>query len=361
MQSNSQLIRADKEVQFHLGHDDTALENLMRRLRSNRRPIEQHHRPDETKEENGQQQQRTVVEGGHGVAGAGSASTTTFKDLHNANGDVKSPVQESYPASRYGTEVEDGRSGKGTGEGAAAPPPPLRLGKFLRQASVVMETLCEENVLHASARGDGRGGSSLLNLARGEDEERDDRDGRSLFSLRPEETGQGWKEVGGEGGAFGCGRGDSGSSAPVDASREEEKRNRGDNSTGGSGDGLGVLLSGSAVVGVEFSKVKRSMLVTAHARPVGGRRRREYSGGSGSDNDGGGEVASEPAASLEGCGVVCVWNTDYINVRWGWRASGQRGLMGGGEGRLERRFCAGANRLWCPHIGYNLISSPPPP
>lgn len=326
MQSNFQLPRADKEVQFHLGHDDTALENLMRRLRSNRRTPGRRSELEEEEKGQGQQQQeqqrqRTVVEGGNGVAGgaAGSASTTTFKGLYNAHVDVQSSGQGSYPAPRYGTEVEDGRSGIGTaagGGGSAAappPPPPLRLGKFLRQASVVMETLCEENILHASVRVDGRGGGGFPGLAGGGDEERDDCDGRSLFSLRPWETGQGWEEVGGRGGAFGCGRGDSDTSAAVDASREEEeKRHKGDDvARGGGGGGLRELLRGSEVVGVEFSKVKRSMLVTAHARPLGERSRRRVD-----DSDGGGEVANEPGGtSLEGCGVVCVWNTDNINVR----------------------------------------------
>lgn len=295
----------------------------MRRLRSNRRTPGRRSRPDEIEEEKGQQQQqqqRTVVEGGHGSGAAGSASTTTFKGLYNANADVISAGQESYPAPRYGTEVEDGGSGKGTAGGAAdpaahrPPPPPLRLGKFLRQASVVMETLCEENLLHASMRVYGRGENSFPGLTKAGDEERDDHDGRSLFSFRPEETGEGWEEVGGKGGVFGCGRGDSDTSIAADVCREEEKRHKGDDAAsggGGGGGGLSVLLRRSEVVGVEFSKVKRSMLVTAHARPLGERRHR-----SDEDSDGGGEAPSETGASLEGCGVVCVWNTDNINVRW---------------------------------------------
>lgn len=286
----------------------------MRRLRSNRRPPERYHRPDDIEEAKGQQQQqllqRTVVEGGHGMDGAGSASTTTFKGLYNASGNVENSGQQSYLAPRYGTELEDGRSGKGATGGTGSPPPPLRLGKFLRQASVVMETLCEESILHASVTVDGRGRNSLLDLTRAGDEERDDRDGRSLFSIRPQETGEGWEELGGKGGAFGRGHGNSGSPATVDAKREEEKLHEDDDDSGG-GDGLGMILRGSEVVGVEFSKVKRSMLVTAHARPAEERERREYSIG----NDGDGEVASEPGASLEGCGVVCVWNTENINVR----------------------------------------------
>ncbi|CAM9298502.1 unnamed protein product [Scytosiphon promiscuus] len=308
-----EIFRVDKEAQFHLGHDDTALENLMRRLRSNRRgPAHLDHSPSAGMGESkggdeGKGHQRTVAEEDGAVA-----STTTFKGLYNGR---KGVDQDAFSAPRYGKGVENGGSGgggliAGVGEAAALQPqpPPLRLGKFLRQASVVMETLCEENLLYASAAS-----SSPLEAAagmRGEEEAHDDRQGRSLFSERASRGAEGWEEVGGAG-SWLLG---PGVAAPVDTGRpvEEEKRPEADGVSVGNCDtrvGPGRLLEGSKVVGIEFSRVKRSMLVTAHARPASQSwKRRRSADGSG----GGGDSSNIPEyeAILEGCGVICVWNAD---------------------------------------------------
>lgn len=83
---------------------------------------------------------------------------------------------------------------------------------------------------------------------------------------------------------------------------------------------LRALISGFDVVGVAFSRVKRSMLATAHARGDGG-------GGGGSairaghvgeekgEEEGKGKRAPRWAHRLEGCSVVCVWNAEAVNVR----------------------------------------------
>ncbi|CAM9816841.1 unnamed protein product [Ectocarpus sp. 6 AP-2014] len=302
-----EIVQSHKEVQFHLGHDDTALENLMRRLRSNRRPPERHQAKGE---EGGQTQQRTVVDGGEDVPANGPGSaTTTFKGIYNGNGMVAGtdPGEQEYPAPRYGTDL-DGSGGRvSSAEGSDTLPPPLRLGKFLRQASVVMETLCEENLLHAPVKR--WGGSHPLDPARGEDEDAVGRERGALFSEAGGREGEGWEEVGAEGGVFGAGARGATAAATEDtgSSTPEEKRRQEGNKERVRGRGAGALLEGSEVVGVEFSKVKRSMLVTAHARPVGRRRRSEDGGGGG-----GGGGTEEREAVLEGCGLVCVWNTENI-------------------------------------------------
>ncbi|CAM9720835.1 unnamed protein product, partial [Ectocarpus fasciculatus] len=302
-----EIVQSNKEVQFHLGHDDTALENLMRRLRSNRRPTEQHQAKDE---EGGETQQRTVADGGEDVLANGPGSaTTTFKGIYNGNG-TAAGTDSGGPEStapRYGTDF-DGSGGRTSSAGGSAPlPPPLRLGKFLRQASVVMETLCEENLLHAPGRR--FGGSHPQDPTRGGDEDTMDRERDALFSEASGREGEGWEEVGAEGGVFGVGSRGATTVATADTGSPtaEEKRRQGDDEDRARGREAGALLEGSEVVGVEFSKVKRSMLVTAHARPVG-RRRRSESGGEG----GSGGWVGEREAVLEGCGVVCVWNTENV-------------------------------------------------
>lgn len=307
-----QIVQSHKEVQFHLGHDDTALENLMRRLRSNRRPTERHQAKGE---EGGQTQQRTVADGGEDVPANGPGSaTTTFKGIYNDNGMVAGtdPGEQEYPAPRYRTDF-DGSGGRASSAGGSDTlPPPLRLGKFLRQASVVMETLCEENLLPAP--GKRWGGSHPPDPARGEDEDAVGRERGALFSAAGGREGEGWEEVGAEGGVFGAGARGATAAATEDtgsSTAEEKRRQRGDEGRV-RGRGAGALLEGSEVVGVEFSKVKRSMLVTAHARPVGWQKKSEDGG----DGGGGGET-DELEAVLEGCGVVCVWNTENVQVRVG--------------------------------------------
>ncbi|CAM9530285.1 unnamed protein product, partial [Hapterophycus canaliculatus] len=317
-----EIFRMDKEVQFHLGHDDTALENLMRRLRSNRRrPAVFDHSSSSGMGENkvGDEEkshQRTVPE----ENGAG-LSTTTFKGLYGGRSDDL----DALPAVRSRTGVENLSSSGGSlttslsGVGTLQPPPPLRLGKFLRQASVVMETLCEENLLYAStassARGQGEGG--ILDPAArmaGDGEAQDDRIGRSLFSEGGGRNGEGWEEVGGtEAWAFGPGM-----AATAGAQRRgEEEKKPNVNGVGVDNEdtmgALGRLLEGSEVAGIEFSRVKWSMLVTAHARPAeqGRKRRRNINdaGGSGDPSE-----SSEQGVALEGCGIICVWNADNPNA-----------------------------------------------
>lgn len=310
-----QIVRSNKEVQFHLGYDDTALENLMRRLRSNRRPTERHQAKDE---EGGQAQQRTVADGGEDVPANGPGSaTTTFKGIYSGNGTVAGTDtgEQDYPAPRYGTYF-DGSGGRTSSAAGSAPlPPPLRLGKFLRQASVVMETLCEENLLHAPGKRWGE--SHPLDPTRGGDEDAIGRERGALFSGEGGREGDGWEEVGAEGGVFSVGAHGATAAATADTGSPtaEEKRRQRDDEDWVRGRGAEALLQGSEVVGVEFSAVKRSMLVTAHARPVGRRRRSEDSGGGGGDRG-----VDEREAVLEGCGVVCVWNTDNVQVRVGRQA-----------------------------------------
>lgn len=317
-----QINRVSKEAQFHLGHDDTDLENLMRRLRSNRRPSERHRGAADGGGEEKGLQEHTVERTAESPLGPGSA--TIFKGLYNADGGGGGggetvPQDGSYPAApRYGTDIAGG-GGKGAAAGGgwvAPPPPPQRLGKFLRQAGLVMETLCEENLLHASAGAGGRRGVPLGPTTRvgGHGDDSDDRDGRALFSTGPQ-TAEGWEEVGGwAGGAVGDGGGGGASSSAaaedVGGLRQEEKQRQLGEDTGSGGGGLGVLLRGSQVVGIGFSKARRSMLVTAHARPVRQRVRGDYGGGGDY-----GEADDERPWDLEGCGVLCVWNSENVKVR----------------------------------------------
>lgn len=331
-----QIVCADKEVQFHLGHDDTALENLMRRLRSNRRPaLGLDHPPGGRGEEKGGQDW-TVVEGDEHVSGAARGSTTTFKGLYNANGDNNRGVSESGRPEEYlrlhGSDI----GGGGGGGSQRVAPAPRRLGRFLRQASVVMETLCEENLLNAAVRA----GASPVSSASGGDRGEGNREGRWLFSKFPEKGVEGWEEV-----EYGNGRM---ASEPAEVThgrrlgQEEKKREADAAASSRSSGGLSELLDGSDIVGVEFSRVKRSMLVTAHARPVG-RRRRRLECSSRGDADGGVDgcdggrdcdAVDERGAVLEGRGVVCVWNMDNIKVSVGvgWRAEPRQHSSSTAEG-----------------------------
>eukprot|EP00752_Nemacystus_decipiens_P007144 g6397.t1 len=304
-----EIVCADKEVQFHLGHDDTALENLMRRLRSNRRPATRLDHPAGVggAEEKNEQDWTVVVEGDEHASGAARGSTTTFKGLYNGDEDGSRGVDgggnlDAHLRRQHAADTGDGGGGS---DSQYPPPAPLRLGKFLRQASVVMETLCEENVLHAAVRA----GATPVSSASGGDRGGGDHGGRfMLFSKFPEKGEEGWEEV-----AYGHGR-----MGPEQAAAAAK------GSVGGVG-GLGELLEGSGVVGVQFSRVKRSMLVTAHARPVGRRSRRLWRGSeNGADDgkddrgdsggDGGSEEMGERGAALEGSGIVCVWNTDNVKA-----------------------------------------------
>lgn len=302
----------------------------MRRLRSNRRPAVRLDRPAGISGEEKQGQDWTVVEGDEHVSAAAQGSTTTFKGLYNANGSANPGGDESSQPEEYlrrhGSDI--GAGGGGGGGSQSVPPAPLRLGKFLRQASVVMETLCEENLLNASVRA----GASPVSSASGGDRGGDDRDGRLLFSGFPENGEEGWEEV-----AYGHDRAAPELAAVSNSSQlgQEEKSREtaaaaADAASKCISGGLSELLKGSEVVGVEFSRVKRSMLVTAHARPAGLRRRRlGQSSGVGADegvdsdpNSGGGggggsEAIGERGVALEGSGVICVWNTDNVKVRVG--------------------------------------------
>lgn len=259
-----QIAYADKEVQFHLGHDDTALENLMRRIRSARRSSAsdpQHRggsgkRPeDEHKQEQGPGITSTA-ERVHRTDLDTLSSSTTFKDVY------RSP---DPPRSK--------------GRGRPPPPPPLRLGKFLRQACLVMETLCEENILSARVaiqRQDGCASRTARMLLLADPTEDDGKDGR--YTLFPSKEGRaaGPHHDGGE-----CGW--------------EE---------------LAVLsvIAGAEVVGVAFSKAKRSMLVTAHSKLI------KVACASGGDATGGGHSHGNRSNS-DGCGLVCVWNVESATVR----------------------------------------------
>lgn len=309
----------------------------MRRLRSNRRPAMGLDHPagiSGAEEKNGKDW--TVVEGDEHASGSAQGPTTTFKGLYSAGGNGNRGVDEgSQPDEclrRHGADIGDGSGGGGDSGSQRPPPAPLRLGKFLRQASVVMETLCEENLLHAAVRA----GTSPASSASGGDRGAGgDRDVRLLFSKFPEKgRGEGWEEV-----AYGHGRAGPELAERANGSRpgQEEKRREADAATdadadasGGFRGGLSELLKGSEAVGIEFSRVKRSMLVTGHARPSGRRRRRLGCGnGDGADegiddNDGGGggggagnEATGGRGVALEGSGVVCVWNTDNVKVRVG--------------------------------------------
>lgn len=71
-----------------------------------------------------------------------------------------------------------------------------------------------------------------------------------------------------------------------------------------------ALIAGSDVVGIAFSRAKRSMLVTAHARGgIGG----SCGDGEGKEAGVGGRGERE-RWRLEGRSVVCVWNAEAVHV-----------------------------------------------
>lgn len=304
----------------------------MRRLRSNRRTSLRLDHPAGTSGEEKGGQDWTVVEGDEPMSGPAQESTTTFKGLYHANGNnhrgLDGRGQPEEYLRRHGADIGIG-NGRGGRDSVSQrdSPAPLRLGKFLRQASVVMETLCEENLLHTAVRA----GGSPVSSASGGDRGGGNREGRLLFSKFPEKGEEGWEEV-----VFGHGLTGPELAAVANGSRlgQEEKKRETDPAaavaaSGSIGGGLRELLKGSEVVGVEFSRLKRSMLVTAHARPVGRRRRRLVhsssdgtdEGADSSDDDGcgggGREAIGERGSALEGTGVICVWNTDNIEVSAG--------------------------------------------
>lgn len=273
----------DKEVQFHLGHDDTALENLMRRLRSARRPPR------------GGAEQKTDSSVGELRTGQeDEEGTTIFKDVYQSAGVGGSP-SSSFPSGSATIQGRHDQSSEnfGTENGST---PASRLGRFLRQACVVMETLCEENIFATGGTGGMSAGGHGTDPAEGFD---DNVDGR--ISLFPGE-GKGWEEVGSTAMAL-----RQSSDHPGSAVKE------------GAASGLGSLIDGAEVVGVAFSRVKRSMLVTAHAREVA------TAHGPAGEGSGGRRTA------LEGCGIVCVWNAESATV------------SGRCEGKGEVRWVVGNN------------------
>lgn len=195
---------------------------------------------------------------------------------------------------------------------------PSLIEKF--QACVVMETLCEENLVSAST---GESGAP-------KEECGDDDDGeREPFSMFPRNNGIGWEEVGREVMMNGNGFAYSLSAGYIESTTNNPSRH--------SPCLLGSLTSGCDVVGVAFSRAKRSMLVTAHARGGDANRREGYSEG-GQDKMKGGRQRQRPA--LEGCGVVCVWNAEDANVseKQGGR-DGPRVGGWGGRARFESYTC----------------------
>lgn len=296
-QKNSmQVLLADKEVQFHLGHDDTALENLMRRVRSARRPPHQQERGGEGKEKgeassSGSEVLRLDSDGDN-------RSSTIFKGVYRAE-----HGGESAPNYGAGEGTRSGERGSTLpAAGASGTPPPQRLGKFLRHACLVMETLCEENLLISAVDGAPGSGSERLGAE-------DDDSANGQYSLFPAESRhKGWEEVGLNAqiaDVFESSGGDNAHAMARAAEQGEEKAKVHTRRLASPG-GLGCLLDGADLVGVAFSRTKRSMLVTAHARPSCKGYSVCPSTGAGHDD--------ERRASLDGCGVVCVWNAENATV-----------------------------------------------
>lgn len=281
-----QITCANKEVQFHLGHDDTALENLMRRLRSARRPPH----GDEQKTGSSEGELRT------GQDDDEEGTTVTFKDVYSSAGGIgespsslpslAAPIHRGQDKSSNHFAIESNST------------PASRLGRFLRQACVVMETLCEENVFAAGGAGVFAGGHAA-DPAEGYEDSGDRR--TSLFL----EGGKGWEEVGGT------------------AMAPPLSTHAGSASNEGVASGLGSLIDGVDVVGVAFSRAKRSMLVTAHAGVASKAHRPVGEGGVGGRR-----------AALEGCGIVCVWNAESATVSGRDEGKGE----GGGEKGRGRRY-----------------------
>lgn len=126
--------------------------------------------------------------------------------------------------------------------------------------------------------------------------------------------GAGWEQVGGDS----VDNADSGGSTKPSSSGD----NGGD--TTASSLELRTLIAESNIVGVAFSRTKRSMLATVHARDGGG-------GGCGGSNratcvseekekrkgetEGNRDRAMRWGQRLEGCSIVCVWNAEAVHVR----------------------------------------------
>lgn len=119
-----QIAKADKEMQFHLGHDDTALENLMRRLCSARCPSRSQ---SSTGAEKSSSSNRTQENDYDDCGNGGDMTRTTFKGVSVPHGG--GPLA-SAPA-------HAGRQGSGALSDARAAP--LRLGRFLRQVRRVWD------------------------------------------------------------------------------------------------------------------------------------------------------------------------------------------------------------------------------
>lgn len=263
----------------------------MRRLRSARQPSRRQV-GQEKKESDGDE--KTSGESNLTMEDA-TGSTTIFKGICGGQelGDTPLPLGLTSLAA----PLHDG--GIETSEGSL--PAPQRLGKFLRQACVVMETLCEENLQCAASKGQeghlGVGGRGPLDP----DEEGDGKDGRSSIFLTA--VGKGWEELGSGVIHFESIDGVSNMGAPKAPEQEEQRdtslKLRAHN-------GWRSLLEGVDVVGVIFSRAKRSMLVTAHARQT------QSWNSSGRETSGAG---GERESGLEGCGVVCVWNAETATVR----------------------------------------------
>lgn len=301
-----QVLLKNKELQFHLGHDDTALENLMRRLRSNRQPSQPMdtpsaenvtHSPSPREQRNFRDMNISAV-GDHVLEDEGDdRANTIFKRVYIENNAAgRSVGSSSVATTSYGGD-------RGIIDSSSIDAP-LRLSRFLRRACVVIETLCEENLLIADRPG-ASGESALRDC-----ESSPNYDSRGQKTSIPSSAGLGWVEVGftqwmASPPALGNSKrlGKCGDARDFGDAKENEGLS---NQQGKQGPippyGLEALLMRSDVVGLAFSRAKRSMLATAHAQ------RGAYPNIQAATREG-------LRNSLEGCSIVCIWHVLDAQVR----------------------------------------------
>ncbi|CAN0030100.1 unnamed protein product, partial [Phaeothamnion confervicola] len=164
-----EVLQADKEVQCHLGHDDTALENMMRHVQQRRG------------HGNGSGGGRSADSSCNGGRGHGSGGGSDSKREGDAKGEEDGVDAALSVGDQPGGIGVGGGGGRGGGNGGGAGKVSLRLGRFLQRAGPLLETLCMENLQATRGHGGGADGKNGDGAAAA----------TALFT-----TGQPWRELG---------------------------------------------------------------------------------------------------------------------------------------------------------------------
>jgi hypothetical protein len=215
---------AHKEVQFHLGHDDTALENMMAQLRQRRSRSGSSSGSSRRRSSGSSSESKSAPSEDPGVVYNGVHSQET-EDARAAAATAASAAAGLSATASNSSAIDSGR--------AAA-----RLSQFLRSAAAVMEVLCEENLAGAH----GAAARAAAEAAAASEGARDRAAGR-MFSA---EARSSWEQLSARSSS-------SSSSSSSDAAALHE------------------LIGGCAVAAVAYSAGRPALLAAAYRRSTASR------------------------------------------------------------------------------------------